>query len=47
MRNINRCINTYEKDMTKEKDKKYFELKVEGGILTKELMELRNGIVQK
>jgi hypothetical protein len=47
VRNINRCINIYEKDFSKEKDKKYFELKVEGGILARELMDLRNGIVQK
>jgi hypothetical protein len=42
VKNINKCINIYEKDVSKEKDKKYFELKVEGGILAKELMNMRN-----
>jgi hypothetical protein len=42
LKNIHKCINLYEKDLSKEKDGKYYELKAEGEILSKELKLMRN-----
>jgi len=47
LKNINKCINIYEKDLTKEKDTRYYELKQEGSILTQELRQIRNGIARE
>lgn len=47
LKNINKCINIYEKDLTKEKDTRYYELKQEGNILTQELGQIRNGIAKE
>ena len=47
LRNINKCLNHFDKDPSKHRSKKYFELKVEGGLLSKELMGIRHGILQR
>lgn len=47
LKNINKCINIYENDLTKERDAKYYELKQEGNILAKELREIKNGIARE
>lgn len=47
LRNINKCLNHYEKDPNKHRSKKYFELKIEGGILSKELLQIRHSLLQK
>lgn len=47
LKNINKCINIYENNLTKEKDARYYELKQEGSILAKELRQIRNGIARE
>jgi len=38
LKKLNRDINRYEKNVDKLKDKKYYELKFESGIISKELL---------
>jgi hypothetical protein len=47
LKKINKCINVYEKDLTRSRDKKYYQLKIEGSILSKELSQIRSSLVKR
>jgi hypothetical protein len=47
LKKLNKDIVRYEKNTSKEKDQKYFELKFESSMLSKELIEMRKNILKK
>jgi hypothetical protein len=47
LKKLKKDIVRYEKNLAKDKDQKYFELKFESSVLTKELIEIRKNIMKK
>jgi hypothetical protein len=47
LKKLKKCINIYEKDLNKSKDRQYFELKIESNILSKQFKAMRNSLVKK
>lgn len=47
LKKINKGINVYEKDVGKSKDRKYYELKIESTLLSRELKTMRKTIAKR